>query len=196
MERRAGGDRRRVAARRARRRGRRHATSGRRSCRTTASCSARKLWIGFASRVEGALVVDDGARRALVERATSLLARRRRRGPRPLLRGRDGRGARPRRRGHRPRDGAVGASTCCAGSPASARASSRPTSPTKSSTATTSCCSATDRRCGGRPSDGRSSSSGGLPTAPRVPGQGAAGGLRRVGAASLRVEAELGRGAG
>jgi glutamate 5-kinase len=35
--------------------------------------SARKLWIGFASQVEGALVVDDGARRALVERATSLL---------------------------------------------------------------------------------------------------------------------------
>ncbi len=35
--------------------------------------SARKLWIGFASLVEGALVVDEGAQRALVERGTSLL---------------------------------------------------------------------------------------------------------------------------
>ena len=35
--------------------------------------SARKLWIAFASQVEGAVVVDDGARRALVERGTSLL---------------------------------------------------------------------------------------------------------------------------
>jgi glutamate 5-kinase len=35
--------------------------------------SARKLWIGFASLVEGTVVVDDGARRALVERGTSLL---------------------------------------------------------------------------------------------------------------------------
>jgi len=35
--------------------------------------SARKLWIGFASRVEGAVVIDDGARRALVDRGTSLL---------------------------------------------------------------------------------------------------------------------------
>jgi glutamate 5-kinase len=35
--------------------------------------SARKLWIGFASQVDGAVVVDDGARRALVERGTSLL---------------------------------------------------------------------------------------------------------------------------
>ena len=34
---------------------------------------ARKLWIGFATNVEGALVVDDGARRALLERGTSLL---------------------------------------------------------------------------------------------------------------------------
>lgn len=34
---------------------------------------ARKLWIGFATNVEGSLVVDDGARRALVERGTSLL---------------------------------------------------------------------------------------------------------------------------
>ncbi|MCE9623261.1 MAG: glutamate 5-kinase [Actinomycetia bacterium] len=34
---------------------------------------ARKLWIGFATNVEGAIVVDDGARRALVERGTSLL---------------------------------------------------------------------------------------------------------------------------
>jgi glutamate 5-kinase len=34
---------------------------------------ARKLWIGFATNVEGALVIDDGARRALVERGTSLL---------------------------------------------------------------------------------------------------------------------------
>jgi glutamate 5-kinase len=34
---------------------------------------ARKLWIGFASQVEGVISVDDGARRALVERGTSLL---------------------------------------------------------------------------------------------------------------------------
>ena len=34
---------------------------------------ARKLWIGFASQVEGAVIVDDGARRALVERGKSLL---------------------------------------------------------------------------------------------------------------------------
>jgi glutamate 5-kinase len=34
---------------------------------------ARKLWIGFATNVEGALIVDDGARRALLERGTSLL---------------------------------------------------------------------------------------------------------------------------
>ncbi len=34
---------------------------------------ARKLRIGFATNVEGAVVVDDGARRALVERGTSLL---------------------------------------------------------------------------------------------------------------------------
>lgn len=35
--------------------------------------SARKLWIGFASQAEGVVVVDDGARRALVERGSSLL---------------------------------------------------------------------------------------------------------------------------
>jgi glutamate 5-kinase len=35
--------------------------------------SARKLWIGFASLVEGSITIDDGARRALVERGTSLL---------------------------------------------------------------------------------------------------------------------------
>lgn len=35
--------------------------------------SARKLWIAFASQVDGAVVIDDGARRALVERGTSLL---------------------------------------------------------------------------------------------------------------------------
>ena len=34
---------------------------------------ARKLWIAFASSVEGTVVVDDGARRALMERGTSLL---------------------------------------------------------------------------------------------------------------------------
>jgi len=34
---------------------------------------ARKLWIGFATNVEGSLIVDDGARRALLERGTSLL---------------------------------------------------------------------------------------------------------------------------
>ena len=35
--------------------------------------AARKLWIAFASRVAGTVTVDDGARRALVERQTSLL---------------------------------------------------------------------------------------------------------------------------
>lgn len=35
--------------------------------------AARKLWIAFASRVAGRVAVDDGARRALVERSTSLL---------------------------------------------------------------------------------------------------------------------------
>ena len=35
--------------------------------------SARKLWIAFASEVAGRVTVDDGARRALVERQTSLL---------------------------------------------------------------------------------------------------------------------------
>lgn len=35
--------------------------------------SSRKLWIAFASRSMGSVSVDDGARRAIVERATSLL---------------------------------------------------------------------------------------------------------------------------
>jgi glutamate 5-kinase len=35
--------------------------------------AARKLWIGFASQVDGVVTIDDGARRALVERGTSLL---------------------------------------------------------------------------------------------------------------------------
>jgi glutamate 5-kinase len=35
--------------------------------------SARKLWIGFAIEASGTIVVDDGARRALLERQTSLL---------------------------------------------------------------------------------------------------------------------------
>ena len=34
---------------------------------------ARKLWIGFASQVDGMVTVDDGARKALVERGKSLL---------------------------------------------------------------------------------------------------------------------------
>lgn len=34
---------------------------------------ARKLWIAFAAQVAGTVVVDDGARRALVDRSTSLL---------------------------------------------------------------------------------------------------------------------------
>ena len=34
---------------------------------------ARKLWIAFAARAAGTVTVDDGARRALVERSTSLL---------------------------------------------------------------------------------------------------------------------------
>ena len=36
--------------------------------------SARKLWIAFAMRAEGRIIVDDGARVALVERGKSLLA--------------------------------------------------------------------------------------------------------------------------
>ena len=36
--------------------------------------SARKLWIAFALEASGTIVVDDGARRALLERQTSLLA--------------------------------------------------------------------------------------------------------------------------
>ncbi len=39
----------------------------------TRRLAARKLWIGFASQVDGVVSVDDGARRALVERGTSLL---------------------------------------------------------------------------------------------------------------------------
>lgn len=35
--------------------------------------SARKLWIAFAAEVEGTVVVDEGATRAMVERGTSLL---------------------------------------------------------------------------------------------------------------------------
>ena len=35
--------------------------------------SARKLWIGFAGEAEGTITVDDGARKALVERNVSLL---------------------------------------------------------------------------------------------------------------------------
>ena len=35
--------------------------------------SARKLWIGFAGEAEGTIVVDDGARKALIERNVSLL---------------------------------------------------------------------------------------------------------------------------
>jgi glutamate 5-kinase len=38
------------------------------------SLPARKLWIAFALKPAGRLVVDDGARRALIERGTSLLA--------------------------------------------------------------------------------------------------------------------------
>lgn len=40
---------------------------------STRRIPARKLWIGFAASPNGAVVVDDGARRALVERGTSLL---------------------------------------------------------------------------------------------------------------------------
>jgi glutamate 5-kinase len=38
------------------------------------SLPARKLWIAFALKPAGRLIVDDGARRALLERGTSLLA--------------------------------------------------------------------------------------------------------------------------
>ena len=70
---RAHGDRQRRPRRRARRRRRRRRRSARRSRPIAASCGARKLWIAFAARVAGTVTVDDGARRALVERQTSLL---------------------------------------------------------------------------------------------------------------------------
>ena len=63
---------------------------------------ARKLWIAFAARVAGRVAVDDGARRALVERGTSLLAGRGGRRDGPLRRGRRGRRRRPRRRRRSP----------------------------------------------------------------------------------------------
>jgi hypothetical protein len=106
--------------------------------------SARKLWIGFASQVEGAIVIDDGARRAVVERATSLL-------PAGVteVRGHFFDGATVELLGP---DGCSlhaawppATRPCCGASPAGGRASSRPTSPTRSSTATTSSCSP-DRR--------------------------------------------------
>ncbi|MEI8239036.1 MAG: glutamate 5-kinase [Actinomycetota bacterium] len=40
---------------------------------STRNLPARKLWIGFATNVEGAVIIDEGACRALVERGTSLL---------------------------------------------------------------------------------------------------------------------------
>jgi glutamate 5-kinase len=40
---------------------------------STRNLPARKLWIGFATNVEGSVIIDDGACRALVERGTSLL---------------------------------------------------------------------------------------------------------------------------
>ena len=55
------------------------AVAGRKGVGTTVAAhdrkvSARKLWIGFAGDADGVLVVDDGARRALIERNVSLLA--------------------------------------------------------------------------------------------------------------------------
>ena len=50
------------------------AGSGTGSCPHRRSLPARKLWIAFALKPAGVLVVDDGARPALVERGTSLLA--------------------------------------------------------------------------------------------------------------------------
>lgn len=41
--------------------------------RTSPEWSARRRWIGFFHKPQGAVVVDDGARRALVQRGTSLL---------------------------------------------------------------------------------------------------------------------------
>ena len=59
------------------------ARRGRASRAWARSCSpktrrlpARKLWIAFAVGSSGAIVVDDGARRALLERGVSLLAGR------------------------------------------------------------------------------------------------------------------------
>ena len=102
--------------------------------------AARKLWIAFAARVAGTVTVDDGARRALVERQTSLLpagvvdvAGRFGEGDTVDVAGTDGVAVRPRhgvRRGRR----------SCARSPAATPATSRPAWPTRSSTATTSSC--------------------------------------------------------
>ena len=63
-------DARRRAARRRRRRARRR---HRRAAPRGAGCRARKLWIGFAVPAAGVVRVDDGARRALLERNVSLL---------------------------------------------------------------------------------------------------------------------------
>lgn len=41
---------------------------------STSKLTSRKAWIGYATRVSGRVVVDDGARRAVVERNRSLLA--------------------------------------------------------------------------------------------------------------------------
>ncbi len=59
---------------------------------------ARKLWIGFASAVAGTVVVDDGARRALVRAQHLVAARRGARGARRLRDRRHRRDRRPRRR--------------------------------------------------------------------------------------------------
>lgn len=40
---------------------------------TLKAAGARKRWIGFASRPKGAVIVDDGARRAIIDRGASLL---------------------------------------------------------------------------------------------------------------------------
>ena len=103
--------------------------------------SSRKLWIAFAQGAKGRIVVDDGARNALVHAGRSLLAAGVREDRRPVRRRRRGRDR--RRAGLGLRQGPDAATR--PRSSARSRAAARPTSPrasrTKSSTATTwSCC--------------------------------------------------------
>ena len=141
------------------------------SAPASAGCPARKLWIAFAIGASGTIVVDDGARRALVERGTSLLpagvvsvrgrVRRRRRR-------RDGR---PRRRGIRQGPGAPSLVTGrIVGRPADRPSCPRTCRP-RSSTGTT-WSSWADRRARDRgAATGRYAESGDAPSPPATVAQ-------------------------